>query len=109
MPNSPTSRIREARNFIRWFNSKYRMPAGYNGLWATPNISTSQRRMNVSKQLRGLITMRKLIRQKAAKIRAAKAHTRARAPKRNLTQAVFSPKHVAAMTARYGNNWLNKV
>lgn len=108
MPNSPTSRIREARNFIRWFNSKYRMPAGYNGLWPTPNITTTMKRVNAGKQLRGLIAMRKLIRQKAARMRA-RAHTRARAPKRNLTQAVFSPKHVAAMTARYGNNWLNKV
>ena len=32
-----------------------------------------------------------------------------RAPKKNLAEKVFSSKHVGAMTAKYGNNWLNKV
>ena len=32
-----------------------------------------------------------------------------RAPKKNLADAVFSSKHVGAMIAKYGNNWLNKV
>ena len=32
-----------------------------------------------------------------------------RAPKKNLAEKVFSSKHVGAMTAKYGFNWLNKV
>ena len=32
-----------------------------------------------------------------------------RAPKKNLAEAVFSSKHVGAMTAKYGINWSNKV
>ena len=38
-----------------------------------------------------------------------KSIARKRAPNKNLAEKVFSSKHVGAMTAKYGNNWLNKV
>ena len=38
-----------------------------------------------------------------------KSIARKRAPNKNLAEKVFSPKRVRAMTAKYGNNWLNKV
>ena len=38
-----------------------------------------------------------------------KSIARKRAPKKNLAEKVFSSKHVGAMTAKYGFNWLNKV
>ena len=38
-----------------------------------------------------------------------KSIARKRAPNKNLAEKVFSSKHVGAMTAKYGFNWLNKV
>ena len=38
-----------------------------------------------------------------------KSIARKRAPNKNLAEKVFSPKRVKSMTAKYGNNWLNKV
>ena len=38
-----------------------------------------------------------------------KSIARKRAPNKNLAEKVFSPARVRAMTAKYGNNWLNKV
>jgi ankyrin repeat protein len=38
-----------------------------------------------------------------------KSIARKRAPAKNVAEKVFSPARVRSMTAKYGNNWLNKI